>query len=260
MFIDHLPQGRIGAVALDYPDGAHVDLHLHSQAQFLYAAQGLMRLVTEAGAWVIPPTRAVWIPPGIEHQIFMSGQVQMRTLFIAAEAAPPSLDACCVLAVPPLLRELILRLVALEAGDTDDEHRSLVQRLILHEIAALERMPLHLPMPQDRRLQAICLELLETPESTRTLDDWSLEVGASTRTLSRLFAQELGMSFNDWRQQLRLTEALPRLLAGHGVQQVAHDLGYGSGRAFSAMFRRLLGENPREYVASLGLLATLEKE
>ena len=203
MFIDHLPQGRIGAVALDYPDGAHVDLHLHSQAQFLYAAQGLMRLVTEAGAWVIPPTRAVWIPPGIEHQIFMSGQVQMRTLFIAAEAAPPSLDACCVLAVPPLLRELILRLVALEAGDTDDEHRSLVQRLILHEIAALERMPLHLPMPQDRRLQAICLELLETPESTRTLDDWSLEVGASTRTLSRLFAQELGMSFNDWRQQLR---------------------------------------------------------
>ncbi len=164
-----------------------------------------------------------------------------------------------MLAVPPLLRELILRLVALEAGDTDDEHRSLVQRLILHEIAALERMPLHLPMPQDRRLQAICLALLETPESTRTLDDWSLEVGASTRTLSRLFAQELGMSFNDWRQQLRLTEALPRLLARHGVQQVAHDLGYGSGRAFSAMFRRLLGENPREYVASLGLLATLEK-
>jgi len=102
MFIDHLPQGRIGAVALDYPDGAHVDLHLHSQAQFLYAAQGLMRLVTEAGAWVIPPTRAVWIPPGIEHQIFMSGQVQMRTLFIAAEAAPPNLDACCVLAVPPV--------------------------------------------------------------------------------------------------------------------------------------------------------------
>ncbi|WP_205895142.1 AraC family ligand binding domain-containing protein, partial [Metapseudomonas otitidis] len=133
MFIEHLPQGRIGAVALDYPDGAHVDLHLHNQAQFLYAAQGLMRLVTEAGAWVIPPTRAVWIPPGIEHQIFMSGQVQMRTLFIAADAAPPNLDACCVLAVPPLLRELILRLVALEAGDTDDEHRSLVQRLILHE-------------------------------------------------------------------------------------------------------------------------------
>jgi AraC-like DNA-binding protein/quercetin dioxygenase-like cupin family protein len=259
MLIAPLPSGRIGAVALDYQDGDHVTPHAHREAQFLYAAQGLMRLVTEAGAWVIPPSRAVWIPPGIVHQIFMSGAVAMRTLFIAPDAAPPTLDACCVLAVPPLLRELILRLVALERQGTDDEHRRLVQRLILHEIAALERMPLHLPMPRDRRLQAICLALLEAPDSTRTLDDWSLQVGASTRTLTRLFAQELGMTFNDWRQQLRLTEALPRLLAGHSVQQVARDLGYGSGRAFSAMFRRLLGENPREYVASLGLLATLEK-
>ncbi|WP_044873546.1 helix-turn-helix transcriptional regulator [Pseudomonas sp. LFM046] len=260
MLIEHLPQGRIAAIARDYRDGDHVAPHLHREAQFLYAAEGLMRLVTAAGAWVIPPTRAVWIPPGIEHQIFMSGQVQMRTLYIAADAAPPALDACCVLAVPPLLRELILRLVELDAKGSEDERRSLVQRLILHEIAALERMPLHLPMPRDRRLQAICLALLEAPDSTRTLEEWGLDVGASTRTLARLFAQELGMSFNEWRQHLRLTEALPRLLAGQDVQSVARDLGYGSGRAFSAMFRRLLGENPRDYVASLGLLATLERD
>ncbi|MDH4569371.1 helix-turn-helix transcriptional regulator [Pseudomonas sp. BN414] len=251
-------QGRLSAVARDYQDGAHVELHRHDEAQFLYAARGLMRLVTAAGAWVIPPTQAVWIPPGVEHQIFMAGQVQMRTLFIDAGAAPASLDGCCVLAVSPLLRELILRAVQLEAMDAD-EHRLLVQRLVLHEIAALEHMPLHLPVPEDRRLRAICLALLKAPEQDRTLEDWGLEVGASSRTLARLFARELGMSFNDWRQQLRLTEALPRLLSGQSVQKVAVDLGYGSGRAFSAMFRRLLGKNPREYMASLGQLATLEK-
>ncbi|MNF63065.1 HTH-type transcriptional repressor of iron proteins A [compost metagenome] len=259
MIVSLHQQGRMSAIARDYPDGAHVDRHLHAEAQFLYAARGLMRLVTHAGAWVIPPTQAVWIPPGIEHQIFMSGQVQMRTLFIAADAAPASLDSCCVLAVPPLLRELILRAIQLEELDAQ-AHHLLVQRLILHEIAALERMPLHLPVPEDRRLRAICLALLQTPELDRTLEDWGLEVGASSRTLARLFARELGMSFNDWRQQLRLTEALPRLLAGQAVQRVAADLGYGSGRAFSAMFRRLLGENPKEYVASLRQLATLEKE
>ncbi|MFC4862497.1 helix-turn-helix transcriptional regulator [Pseudomonas sp. JS3066] len=252
-------QGRLSAVARDYQDGAHVERHCHEEAQFLYAARGLMRLVTTAGAWVIPPTQAVWIPPGVEHQIFMAGQVQMRTLFITADAAPASLDSCCVLAVPPLLRELVLRAVQLEEMDAE-EHKSLVQRLVLHEIAALEHMPLHLPLPEDRRLRAICLALLKAPEQDRTLEDWGLEVGASSRTLARLFARELGMSFNDWRQQLRLTEALPRLLSGQSVQKVAVDLGYGSGRAFSAMFRRLLGKNPKEYVNSLGLLATLEKE
>lgn len=259
MIVSLHQRGRMSAIARDYPDGAHVDRHLHAEAQFLYAARGLMRLVTAAGAWVIPPTRAVWIPPGVEHQIFMSGQVQMRTLFITAETAPASLDGCCVLAVSPLLRELILRAIQLEEAVGAEEHRSLTQRLILHEIAALERMPLHLPMPEDRRLRAICLALLQTPEQDRTLEDWGLEVGASSRTLARLFARELDMSFNEWRQQLRLTEALPRLLAGQSVQKVATDLGYGSARAFSAMFRRLLGENPREYVANLGQLATLEK-
>ena len=103
-------------------------------------------------------------------------------------------------------------------------------------------MPLYLPMPRDRRLQAICQALLKQPELGLTLDDWGLRVGASSRTLARLFAQELQMSFHEWRQQLRLTEALPRLLAGDSVQVVARDLGYGSTRAFSSMFRRLLGE------------------
>jgi AraC-like DNA-binding protein len=41
------------------------------------------------------------------------------------------------------------------------------------------------------------------------------------------------------------------------VQSVARDLGYGSARAFSAMFRRLLGENPRQYLNTLNKLSEL---
>ena len=118
-------------------------------------------------------------------------------------------------------------------------------------------MPLYLPMPRDRRLQAICQALLKQPELGLTLDDWGLRVGASSRTLARLFAQELQMGFHEWRQQLRLTEALPRLLAGDSVQVVARDLGYGSTRAFSSMFRRLLGETPRDYLGRLEQLARI---
>ncbi|EZP31201.1 AraC family transcriptional regulator [Pseudomonas sp. RIT288] len=69
--------------------------------------------------------------------------------------------------------------------------------------------------------------------------------------------RQLKMSFNAWRQQLRLMEALPRLLAGDSVQRVAQDLGYGSARAFSAMFRRLLGDNPRDYLQTLSKLSEL---
>jgi AraC-like DNA-binding protein len=133
----------------------------------------------------------------------------------------------------------------------------LIQQLMLEELASLENLPLHIPMPTDRRLQNICLALLHTPDHANTLEDWAQQVGASSRTLARLFQQQLQMSFNAWRQQLRLMEALPRLLAGDSVQRVARDLGYGSARAFSAMFRRLLGENPREYLNNLSKLSEL---
>jgi AraC-like DNA-binding protein len=249
MLISLLRHHPLSAVSLDYADGEHVEPHLHHDAQFLYAVRGLMRVVTASGAWIIPPTRAVWIPAGLEHEIFMSGPVHMRSLFIAVDVAPRT-GNCCVLSVTPLLRELILRAGLLE--EQDNGQREAVQRLILDEVGRLEHMPLYIPMPRDRRLQAICLTLLEKPEHTHSLEDWAQQVGASSRTLTRLFRQELGMGFQEWRQLVRLTEALPRLLAGDSVQRIAQDLGYASGRAFAAMFRRLLGETPRAYVASLG--------
>lgn len=253
MLISHFEHGPVSAYPRDYLDGAHQPLHLHREAQLLYAVSGVMRVVTAQGAWVIPPTRAVWIPPQIGHEIFMSGDVQMRSLFIAPELSPASLQHCCVLAVTPLLRELILRAVQ---GPPHADN-PLIQQLMLEELAGLENLPLHIPMPSDRRLQSICLALLREPDHPNTLEDWAQQVGASSRTLARLFQQQLKMNFNAWRQQLRLMEALPRLLAGDSVQSVARDLGYGSARAFSAMFRRLLGDNPREYLNALNQLSSI---
>ncbi|MFJ3486416.1 AraC family transcriptional regulator [Pseudomonas sp. NPDC090202] len=255
MLISLLSHSPVTAHPRDYPDGAHQPRHIHAEAQLLYAVSGVMRVITERGAWVIPPSRAVWIPPRIEHEIFMSGDVQMRSLFIAAEHCPTTLDSCCVLAVTPLLRELIVRAAqsAAHAGNP------LIQQLMLEEIATLENLPLHIPMPRDRRLQGICMALLKAPDHRNTLEDWAQAVGASSRTLARLFNQETAMSFNAWRQQVRLMEALPRLLGGESVQRVATDLGYGSARAFSAMFSRLLGESPREYLGALRQLSGLKR-
>ncbi|MBP5122147.1 AraC family transcriptional regulator [Pseudomonas protegens] len=253
MLIDHFHHGPVSAYPRDYPDAAHQPLHRHREAQFLYAACGTMRLVTAQGAWVIPPSRAVWIPPLVEHEIFMVGEVRMRSLFIDPELSAPALRQCCVLAVTPLLRELILRAVQ----GPEQAKNPLIQQLMLEEIAALENLPLHIPMPQDRRLQAICRTLIQTPDHPHTLEDWAQQVGASSRTLARLFQQQVQMNFNAWRQQVRLMEALPRLLAGESVHSVADSLGYGSARAFSAMFCRLLGDTPRHYVAALNQLSAI---
>ena len=131
-----------------------------------------------------------------------------------------------------------------EVGDHRVIHRDLAKHHEHEHRARCNHGPaIHVGQSeQQRRLQGICLALLRAPDHPNTLEDWAQQVGASSRTLARSFQPQLKMNFNAWRQQLCLMEALPRLLAGERVQSVAQDLGYGSARAFSAMYRRLLGE------------------
>ena len=242
----HVPR-PVAAMAKDFADGSRIPSHRHPRAQLVFAAHGVMVVSTSQGSWVVPPNRAVWLPPETEHAIRIWGQVAMRTLYIRADLAASLPDKGCVIAVSPLLRELILRAVALPLLYDEAGAAGRVMALILDEIRALPVLPLHLPWPEDARLKRLCAAIQDDPASPRTLEQWGRDVGASGRTLARLFQRETGMSFGAWRQQVRLVDALGRLAAGQPVTDVALDLGYQSPSAFTSMFRRVLGDAPTRY-------------
>jgi len=89
--------------------------------------------------------------------------------------------------------------------------------------------------------------LMENPDDNRGLEDWSKTAHASTRTLARLFVSETGLTFRQWRQHLRIAEAITRLSEGHSVLNVSMDLGYASQSAFTTMFRKLMGRTPSAF-------------
>ncbi len=72
------------AIGTDYPPGTLLAAHSHRRAQFLYGMSGLMDVLTDDGAWVVPPYNGVWIPPGKRHQVRMRG-VSTRSLYIEPE-------------------------------------------------------------------------------------------------------------------------------------------------------------------------------
>src|SRR5262249_49287718 len=119
--------------------------------------------------------------------------------------------------------------------------------LALLEIRELDTPPLRVVLPEDPRARKVCDGLLQNPSDGRTCEEWGARVGASPRTLERLFAKQTHMSFSMWRRQARLLEAMSRLAAGTPVTRIAHDLGYDSPSAFTAMFRKALGAPPSEY-------------
>ncbi len=237
----------IVAVAKEFPSGHLIPLHQHSRSQFLYASSGVMTVKTVKGIWVVPPLRAVWIPANTLHEIEVSGHLSMRTLYIDSETFPGPSSECCVIAVTPLLRELILYAIALPKLYPIGGEEERVLTVILDQISSVDMTFLELPIPEDQRLKKIYDHLSSNPSDMRSLVEWGREVGATARTLSRRFRLETGMSFGQWRQQVKIMEALRRLGMNKPVTTVAIELGYDSPSAFISMFKKNLGQTPGTY-------------
>ncbi|MGN6233869.1 MAG: AraC family transcriptional regulator [Trinickia sp.] len=239
------PAHPIRVRARPMPAGERIAMHIHAWAQLAYASRGVMRLAIEGSTWMVPPSRAIWVPPRVPHEVAIVEEAYLRTLYIDESVVPAGLDACRVVDVSGLLREVI---AALAANGLDPARERLLGTLALDEITRSEPLPLSVPMPTEKRLRALCEALLADPGNTDPLEYWAASVGASTRTIARLFRQELGMSFSQWRQQAVLARAIPLLNRGRALSQIAHELGYQSQSAFSAMFRRAFGESPRAFM------------
>jgi AraC-like DNA-binding protein len=159
-----------------------------------------------------------------------------------------------VLEVSPLLRELVAALpgdpdpLPPEAPD-DAARRVGIERLVLAELKRARPLALGVALPQDARLRRLCEAMLREPGRHAGLDEWAAEAGYSPRTLSRLFREQLGTSFAQWRSQLLLAHALTLAARGRPMSHIATELGYASASAFTAMVTRTVGMPPSRFFA-----------
>lgn len=241
--------------------GELIGWHDHAVNQLCYPLRGVLEISTPLGVWVVPPHRAVWIPAGVPHAHRAHGPTEMRTLVFAKPVNPLLLDRPTVLAADPLLREVIVALCESQDSDgnvaapeyaLDARQRRHLEAVALDRLRRVEELPFSLPAPDDDRLRAVAAILAADPADQRSLAELGRVVGAAERTLSRLFRAELGMSFPQWRGQLRLQRALTLLAAGKPVTTVAGLCGFRSPSAFIDAFRRAFGTTPGRYRENAG--------
>lgn len=248
----HATERPVAAMEIDYPAGSSTGPHSHPRGQLLHAIEGVMIVRSAAGSWVVPPNRAVWLVPGLEHEVRMCGAVKIRTLFVAPDAAPHLPRTSCVLAVSSLLRELIMAAVAVPVDYAPGTRDERLLHLVLDELREVAVLPLHLPLPRDARLRTVCAALSAHPADETTAGQWADRLGVAAKTLHRLFARDTGLTFGQWRQQARLLFALERLAQGDRIIDVALDSGYASQSAFTAMFRKHFGRPPSVFYETPG--------
>lgn len=228
--------------------GHSVPMHSHSWGQLLSISEGLMQVsVKDVGHWVVPPHRAVWIPAFVEHDAKAMQNVRMQNVYISPSEHLSLPDQCQVIAVTPLIKELLAAISQFEPLYDEQGADGRLVQVLLDQLHSVPQLPLHLPLPQHKALRQIAEQLMACSSDNRSLDDWAQQLGFSERTLARYFKAETGMTFGQWRQQARLLIAITRIAEGESIANIALDLGYNNQSAFIAMFKKALGKTPAKY-------------
>jgi AraC-like DNA-binding protein/quercetin dioxygenase-like cupin family protein len=234
----------------DIPHGYVVPPHRHSRTQFLCVFAGVVLVSTMRGRWMIPPGHALLIPRGLEHSVEMFSDVAMRSVYILSPIGLAGSSEPMVLEVTDLAHHLLAEAVKHQPLTGDPQRRDLVMALLLDEMGRLPERPLGLPFPANSRLAALCRDFVDRPSPDAKIDDWARRLNMSRRSFTRLFREEIGVSFSTWRQQAAIFACLPRLADGASVTEVALEAGYDSVPAFTTMFKRMLGASPKLYFKS----------
>ena len=234
----------MAVLVADFAVDSGFDRHVHTDHQLAWAAHGVLTISTDAGGWVLPSSRALWVPAGVPHEVRAPGRAVMRTLYIDPARCPIRWEQPAAVAASPLLAGLIARL---EDPSLPAAQRRRTEAVVFDVLTPVAVATVRVPMPRDARAAEVARGLLASPGDRRNLAQWGRSVGASQRTLARLFLRDTGLPFGRWRTRARISAALPLLAAGEPVGRVAPRVGYLSASAFVAAFRQETGVTPGEY-------------
>jgi AraC-like DNA-binding protein/quercetin dioxygenase-like cupin family protein len=245
------PATRPTAIVLErfpMPRGGGFEEHTHDVHQLAWVREGILMVTIGERHWVLPPSLALWIPAGIAHtSTAVREEATMQGIYLP-RAVQQHWTEPTVVTMSGLLRELVDYLCSV---DLRPGARHAAEALVPELLEPSATLTIEVPLPSDPRAMRIAEALLADPGDPRDLGDWGHAVGASVRTLSRVFPAQTGMGFAQWRSRMRLRASLAHLAAGETVSTTAALVGFASTSAFIAAFGRLTGMTPGAYFASI---------
>lgn len=225
----------------DLSGGAQISRHRHSEHQLVYASSGAAEVRTDTGCWIAPADRAIWIPAGHWHEHHFYGPTRFHCVAFPPGRSP-GWTTPTVVGTPALVRELVITCsspAGLPGAELDRLHQ-----VLLDQLRRSPPQQLRLPAARDERLRRACALVEQDLTAGWTLSALGRRIGASERTLTRLFRTELAMTYPQWRTQLRLHRAVRLLAEGLPVTVVAGRCGWASASAFIDVYRTVLGHTP----------------
>ena len=226
--------------------------HAHQVPHLVHVVAGTGTLTADGSTITLTRGRAAWIPARVVHGLTLSEGGMAVGPMLSPGAGPPG-DTTRVLGPLPALSELIT-VILCAAPQTPAERapfRAALEELLrstVQEYFAL-RHPRH-PVAAAIAEQAA--------RSGATLDELAEARFTSVRQVQRLFLEETGLTFAQWRTRARLNRAIVSLRSGGSTTTAMaasgfttrHGLLKALSRECGIPFQRLLTDPAAEFAAS----------
>lgn len=222
--------------------------HRHVEHELLWTDSGVAHMVVDGRQWTVTPGVGVWIPAGVEHEGSTRDRTAVRATYFALDSWTKTWPMTTAVRIHPAVRQLLMHL---KHAAMSDVQRLRAQQVCMDMLEATESVQLDVPLPQDARLAPLAARVIADPADDRSLEQWASDINLTARTVSRIFAAEVAMSFAAWRRLVRMQAALGALAGGVPVKTVAGQVGYRTTSAFVAAFRKVVGSTPGDIAGRL---------
>ncbi|NNN62748.1 helix-turn-helix transcriptional regulator [Vibrio sp. 2-1(7)] len=245
--MDANPHSPVLVKTIDMPKGYIDALHQHTWHQIIFPIKGLLQTQTDHYQHLVPHTSALFVPAGVQHESIALSNTIFVGIYLNPEFGATYEPQVRTIALTSFLNELLQEIRRQCEGETSHEEVLHLLAVLHDQILKRNVQTFQLLLPQDRRLKLIFERLTDEPALSCSLKEWGEKIGASERTLSRLFAKEFNTSFLLWRQQIRLIYSLSLLDESLSIQAIADLVGYQNDSSYIKAFKAYFDMTPQQF-------------
>ncbi|MED7789692.1 helix-turn-helix transcriptional regulator [Francisella sp. 19X1-34] len=221
------------------------DLHHHNYGQLMYCLKGIIEVRIAEKILVIPSANAIWIPENIPHAAMRDSPVNYYNLYFCTDRLVNLPKNVQVFSVSPFLHELIRKVLTFRDNSKKEKN---VITVLIDQLNSVELQDYYkLSIPNNKTIKAIYEYIINDLSKPLLHQQVANKFAMSSKTLSRLFQKNIGMTFNKWKQQIKILEAISLLSEGVNNKQIVETLGYSCDSEFIRQFKKVIGKTPKQF-------------
>lgn len=225
--------------------------HKHHKGQLTFFEGGSSHLYTQNTNFFVPTHHFAWIPSDVEHKFvhLKTQNICVRTFYIPIEYTCHNIfTEVGIYNTNSLMIEVFKFLMMDEIFPEDKIFKFFTSFLELLPNMLSDKLSIFLPTSEHKLIGEVIHFILSNLTETHSLNDTATRFNIGSKTFSRLFLKEVGLTFHQYVKTARILKSIELIIEGKlTINEIAYEVGYSSIASYSNSFYSLTHKRPTEF-------------